>query len=169
MPARRHAHQLRATADAILVGAQTVRTDNPRLTVRGVPSARQPHRVVLSRSGNLPQHAHLFSDRHASRTLIYRRKSLAAVLKNLGERGVTTVLIEGGGEVFGQSRVPMRKCTSRLGSGRATTDIIHPGTITRTAITGRTTDPTIDPIIGTAGIVTIVTIGIITTIGAKLT
>ncbi len=63
----------------------------------------------------------------------------------------------------------MRKCTSRLGSGRATTGIIHPGTITRTAITGRTTDPTIDPIIGTAGIVTIVTTGIITTIGAKLT
>lgn len=63
----------------------------------------------------------------------------------------------------------MRKCTSRLGSGRATTGIIHPGTITRTAITGRTTDPTIDPIIGTAGIVTIGTIGIITTIGAKLT
>src|SRR5256886_14691164 len=63
--ARRHAHQLRATADAILVGAQTGRTDNPRLTARGVPSARQPHRVVLSSSGNLPQHAHLFSDRHA--------------------------------------------------------------------------------------------------------
>src|SRR5256886_17336784 len=99
MPARRHAHQLRATADAILVGAQTVRTDNPRLTVRGVPSARQPHRVVLSRSGNLPQHAHLFSDRHPSRTLIYSRKSLAAVLKNLGERGVTRVLLQAGGDV----------------------------------------------------------------------
>src|SRR5438067_3244891 len=48
--ARRHAHQLRATADAILVGAQTVRTDNPRLTLRGVRSTRQPWRVVLSRS-----------------------------------------------------------------------------------------------------------------------
>jgi diaminohydroxyphosphoribosylaminopyrimidine deaminase/5-amino-6-(5-phosphoribosylamino)uracil reductase len=101
--ARRHAHQLRATVDAILVGAQTVRADNPQLTVRGVPSARQPQRVVLSRSGNLPQNAHLFSDRHAPRTLIYRCKSLGAVLKNLGEREVTSVLIEGGGEVLGQA------------------------------------------------------------------
>jgi diaminohydroxyphosphoribosylaminopyrimidine deaminase/5-amino-6-(5-phosphoribosylamino)uracil reductase len=100
---RHHAHQLRARVDAILVGAQTLRADNPRLTVRGVPSARQPWRVVLSRSGNLPQHAHLFSDRHASRTLIYRRKSLASLLKNLGKRGVTSVLIEGGGEVLGQA------------------------------------------------------------------
>ena len=63
----------------------------------------------------------------------------------------------------------MRKCTSRLGSGRATTGITHPGTITRTAITGRIMDPTIGLIIGTAGTVTIVTTAIITTIGAKLT
>ncbi len=101
--ARLQAHQLRAEVDAILVGAQTVRADNPRLTVRGVRSTRQPWRVVLTRSGKLPQRAHLFSDKHASRTLIYRRKSLAAVLKNLGERGVTSVLIEGGGDVLGQA------------------------------------------------------------------
>src|SRR4030095_3177648 len=58
---RRHAHQLRARVDAILVGAETVRADNPRLTGRGVRGARQPWRVVLSRSGKLPQRAHLFS------------------------------------------------------------------------------------------------------------
>jgi diaminohydroxyphosphoribosylaminopyrimidine deaminase / 5-amino-6-(5-phosphoribosylamino)uracil reductase len=101
--ARRHAHQLRARVDAILVGAETVRADNPRLTVREVRRARQPWRVVLTRSGKLPQHAHLFSDRFRSRTLIYQRKSLVAVLKNLGERGVTSVLMEGGGEVLGQA------------------------------------------------------------------
>src|SRR4029450_1638266 len=88
--ARHDAHQLRARVDAVLIGAETVRTDNPRLTVRGVRGARQPWRVVLSRSGKLPQRARLFSDRRAARTLIYRRKSLAAVLKNLGERGGTS-------------------------------------------------------------------------------
>jgi diaminohydroxyphosphoribosylaminopyrimidine deaminase/5-amino-6-(5-phosphoribosylamino)uracil reductase len=101
--ARRHAHELRAHVDAVLVGAETVRADNPRLTVRGVRRARQPWRVVLTRSGNLPRPAHLFSDRFASRTLIYRGKSLAAVLKNLGKRGITSVLIEGGGAVLGQA------------------------------------------------------------------
>jgi diaminohydroxyphosphoribosylaminopyrimidine deaminase / 5-amino-6-(5-phosphoribosylamino)uracil reductase len=95
--ARRHAHQLRARVDAILVGAETVRADNPRLTRRGVRGARQPWRVVLTRSGKLPRRAHLFSDRFSSRTLIYQRESLAAVLRSLGKRGVTSVLIEPGG------------------------------------------------------------------------
>jgi diaminohydroxyphosphoribosylaminopyrimidine deaminase/5-amino-6-(5-phosphoribosylamino)uracil reductase len=101
--ARRHAHQLRAQVDAILVGVNTVRTDNPRLTVRGVRGARQPWRVVLTRSGKLPRHAYLFSDRLNSRTLTYQGKSLATVLKNLGQRGITSVLIEGGGNVLGQA------------------------------------------------------------------
>jgi diaminohydroxyphosphoribosylaminopyrimidine deaminase / 5-amino-6-(5-phosphoribosylamino)uracil reductase len=100
--ARRHARQLRAHVDAVLVGAQTVRVDNPRLTVRDVRRAGQPWRIVLTRSGNLPRSAHLFSDRFES-TLIYRDKSLTAVLKNLGKRGITSVLIEGGGEVLGQA------------------------------------------------------------------
>jgi diaminohydroxyphosphoribosylaminopyrimidine deaminase/5-amino-6-(5-phosphoribosylamino)uracil reductase len=101
--ARRHAHQLRVQVDAILVGAETVRADNPRLTVRGVRGARQPWRVVLTRSGQLPRRARLFSDRFSSRTLIYQRKLLASVLKNLGKQGVTSVLLEGGGEVLGQA------------------------------------------------------------------
>jgi diaminohydroxyphosphoribosylaminopyrimidine deaminase/5-amino-6-(5-phosphoribosylamino)uracil reductase len=101
--ARRHARRLREHVDAIIVGAETVRVDNPRLTVRGVRGARQPWRVVLSRSNNLPRPAHLFSDRFATRTLVYKRKSLAAVLEDLGKRNVTSVLIEGGGGVFGQA------------------------------------------------------------------
>jgi diaminohydroxyphosphoribosylaminopyrimidine deaminase/5-amino-6-(5-phosphoribosylamino)uracil reductase len=101
--ARHHARQLRSRVDAILVGGETVRVDNPRLTVRGVRGARQPWRVVLSRSGNLPRRARLFSDQWAGRTLIYKGKSLTSVLKDLGKRNVTSVLIEGGGEVLGQA------------------------------------------------------------------
>jgi diaminohydroxyphosphoribosylaminopyrimidine deaminase / 5-amino-6-(5-phosphoribosylamino)uracil reductase len=100
--ARRDAHQLRASVDAILVGARTVRADNPRLTARG-ERARQPWRVVLSRSGHLPSRAHLFSDQFAKRTLVYNRESLATVLKDLGKKNITSVLIEGGGDVLGQA------------------------------------------------------------------
>jgi diaminohydroxyphosphoribosylaminopyrimidine deaminase/5-amino-6-(5-phosphoribosylamino)uracil reductase len=89
--------------DAILVGAETVRVDNPRLNVRGARCGRQPWRVVLTRSGNLPPSARLFSDWLASRTLIYKRKSLVAILQDLGKKNVTSVLIEGGGEVLGEA------------------------------------------------------------------
>jgi diaminohydroxyphosphoribosylaminopyrimidine deaminase/5-amino-6-(5-phosphoribosylamino)uracil reductase len=101
--ARSHARELRAHVDAVLVGAATVRADNPRLTIRPARLVRQPWRVVLTRSGDLPRRARLFSDQLAARTLIYKGKSLANVLKNLGKRGITSVLIEGGGDVLGQA------------------------------------------------------------------
>jgi diaminohydroxyphosphoribosylaminopyrimidine deaminase / 5-amino-6-(5-phosphoribosylamino)uracil reductase len=101
--ARRHARQLRACVDVVLVGAQTVRADNPRLTVRGLPTRQQPWRVVVTRSGRLPSRAHLFCDRFAKRTLVYKGKSLAVVLKDLGRKNITSVLIEGGGDVLGQA------------------------------------------------------------------
>ena len=100
---RRHAQQLRARVDAILIGAETLRADNPRLTVRGLRRAKQPWRVVLSRSGSLPRRSHLFTDRFADRTIVYGDKTLETILRELGEKGITSVLIEGGGEILGQA------------------------------------------------------------------
>jgi diaminohydroxyphosphoribosylaminopyrimidine deaminase/5-amino-6-(5-phosphoribosylamino)uracil reductase len=71
--------------------------------VRGVRGALQTWRVVLTLSGNLPRRARLFSDQLAARTLIYKGESLNSVLKDLGKRNVTSVLIEGGGEILGQA------------------------------------------------------------------
>ena len=101
--ARRHARQLRAQVDAIVIGAETLRQDNPRLTTRGARRTKQPWRVVLSRSGKLPRTAHLFTDRFAERTLVFRGKSLKQVLADLGRREITSVLLEGGGDVLGQA------------------------------------------------------------------
>ncbi len=100
---RADAMRLRAGVDAILVGAETVRTDNPRLTVRGVRGVapRQPWRVVLTQSGRLPKNAHLFTDEHRERTLVFRGESLRDVLQQLGARGCTSVMIEGGGKILG--------------------------------------------------------------------
>ena len=95
------AHRLRASVDAILVGAGTVRADNPRLTVRGVKGARQPWRIVLAGKKPLPNDAHLFTDEHRERTLTFRDKTLRSVLRELGRKQITSVLIEGGGAVLG--------------------------------------------------------------------
>ena len=100
---RRHANRLRAAVDAILVGAETVRADNPRLTVRALRGVRQPLRVVLSRSGRLPKQAEIFTDRFADRTVVFENRKLEDVLAELGRQQVTSVLIEGGGDVLGQA------------------------------------------------------------------
>ena len=106
--AREAAHELRWEADAILVGAETARVDDPRLTVRlperpGFPSRKgkiQPWRVVVTRSGKLSRELHLFSDRHRDRTLVFQGQALKRVMAALGEMEVSHLLIEGGGEVL---------------------------------------------------------------------
>lgn len=101
--ARAEGQMLRARVDAIMIGANTLRIDNPRLTVRDVPGARQPWRVVVSRGGLLPRSAHLFTDAHKERTLVYEGKSLRAVLRDLGRKMVTSVLLEGGMRLLGSA------------------------------------------------------------------
>jgi diaminohydroxyphosphoribosylaminopyrimidine deaminase / 5-amino-6-(5-phosphoribosylamino)uracil reductase len=98
----RLAHSLRATVDAILVGAETVRRDNPRLTVRTGITGVQPWRVVITRSGNLPRESNLFADEYRDRTLIYQGIGWPDVLTALGAKGITRLLVEGGGDVLGQ-------------------------------------------------------------------
>ena len=101
--ARRHAQTLRGQTDAILIGAETLRIDNPRLTVRGRREIRQPVRVVMTRSGKLPRSARFFTDRFAKNSFVYRKMSLGVVLAELGQKNVTSVMIEGGGNLLGHA------------------------------------------------------------------
>ena len=91
--ARRHAQQLRAQMDAILVGANTVRIDNPRLTVRDIRGVRQPLRVVLTRSGKLPPQARILTDRGAKRSFFHRslRQEQFCLSENATRRGPSRV------------------------------------------------------------------------------
>ena len=124
--------ELRAGSDAILVGAGTVRADDPRLEVRS-PARRQdrvarglaetPLKVVLTRTGDLAPGARMFATGSA---VVYCattavddvRKRLAVpgvdvvdtgatpvlpgVLADLAERGVGRLMVEGGGAVLTQ-------------------------------------------------------------------
>ena len=101
--ARKDAMKIRAASGAILVGAETVRTDNPSLTVRGIRIKEQPLRIVWSREGKIDPACHLLTDAHKDRTVVFQNQSLPDVLKELGHRGVQQVMIEGGGSTLAEA------------------------------------------------------------------
>lgn len=93
--ARAAVHAMRAEFDAILVGAGTVRADDPALTAHG--AGPDPLRVVLAGRGPLPRRARIFSG--PAPALVYRArgtKQLRGMLQDLARRGVGTLLVEGG-------------------------------------------------------------------------
>lgn len=99
--ARRWAHQLRSRVDAILVGKRTALCDNPRLTARGSNGNKhQPLRLILSSTRKFPRSLKLFSDRFKNKTHIVgkRNGTIFSLIKQLGKRGITSLLVEGGGE-----------------------------------------------------------------------
>ncbi|HZX95510.1 MAG TPA: bifunctional diaminohydroxyphosphoribosylaminopyrimidine deaminase/5-amino-6-(5-phosphoribosylamino)uracil reductase RibD [Myxococcales bacterium] len=89
-------HRWRDQLDAVLVGAGTARADDPRLTVRGIRGGRNPLRVVL---GEIPRKARMLREPGAS---ISESGPLPGVLRRLGRRGLTSVLVEGGARVHAQ-------------------------------------------------------------------
>lgn len=91
--ARAEVHQLRAACDAVIVGGNTVRRDNPHLTSHHAES-RNPLRVVMSRSLNLPAEAYLWQTSEAG-TLVLTETGANPDFQNLLlQKGVTVIELE---------------------------------------------------------------------------
>ncbi len=122
--ARRDAHVWRARSCAVLTGIGTVRDDNPRLTVRGVSTTRQPVKVVVDSRLETPPHAAVLEsggalvacarDDAAHRAALTAagaeivvlpdaegKVDLAALMQELGRRGINEVLAEAGTRLNG--------------------------------------------------------------------
>lgn len=124
--ARREVHRLRGRVDAIMVGVGTVVKDDPLLNCR-LPGGKDPLRVVVDSTLRIPLHAAVLSVRSAAVTVVAtccddpaRMESVASrgaellkcrqsggcvdlgdLLAQLGERGVQSVLLEGGSHLAG--------------------------------------------------------------------
>jgi diaminohydroxyphosphoribosylaminopyrimidine deaminase/5-amino-6-(5-phosphoribosylamino)uracil reductase len=128
--ARKYVHYLRYTTDAIMAGANTVIADNPRLTCRcagkGGEVRKQPLRVIVDGKGRTSALAQVFNEAGQALLALDRsiepekkktftqagvellelpakqgRVDLKLLMKSLGERGITSVLVEGGGILLG--------------------------------------------------------------------
>ncbi len=138
--ARRVVHGLRATHDAVMVGAGTARADLPSLTVRDLGVSHQPVRIVVSSRLDIPQTGPLAetakdgpvwllhgpdvsSERqmfwsNAGANLLEVSKSaggtldMAHAMQRLGEAGLTRVLCEGGGQLA--ASLLQTDCVDRL-------------------------------------------------------
>ncbi|MGB0774671.1 MAG: bifunctional diaminohydroxyphosphoribosylaminopyrimidine deaminase/5-amino-6-(5-phosphoribosylamino)uracil reductase RibD [Akkermansiaceae bacterium] len=104
---RRHVQVLRHESDAIITGGNTLRADNPSLTIRelSLPEKPQPLRMVITRGtraelvASFPD-AHLFTDAHAESTLVQEEGDVSAALETLADRGCNQVMVEAGGKLL---------------------------------------------------------------------
>ena len=129
--ARRYAHNLRYANDAIMAGVNTVLADDPHLTTRccggrGGTARKQPLRVIIDSEGRTPLTARVFKEPGKTLLVLGRKATpqereafaragaeilelpageglvdLEGLLEALGERKITSVLVEGGGILFG--------------------------------------------------------------------
>lgn len=88
--ARNLVHQLRSACDAVIIGGNTVRKDNPQLTTHGV-SDRNPLRIVMSRKLDLPETCHLWDTETAATIVFTETDSNSQLSKQLERKGVEIV------------------------------------------------------------------------------
>ena len=85
-------HQLRSTCDAVIIGGNTVREDNPNLTTHNL-TKHNPIRVVMSRSLDLPSECNLWNTEVAQTLVFTENNSNISLQKKLIDRGVEVITV----------------------------------------------------------------------------
>lgn len=119
--ARDHAHELRRRVGGIMVGAGTIRKDNPQLTVRHQPTDSHPRPILITNSGHIPHHSHALKPERNPLIIVSEQSSqeflrflknqelkyyplasshgqipISLVLEILAHEKISSLLIEGG-------------------------------------------------------------------------
>ena len=126
LSSRKFVHVMRSVYDAVLVGGNTVKYDNPSLTVR-LANGRNPYRVVIDGKLSGSVNRNVYSDKECGRTILFTAKhsnarkiealkkkgvkvfqlsgvngilSVKTILKELGKLGINSLIIEGGSKTY---------------------------------------------------------------------
>lgn len=134
-------HRIRARFEAIVIGAETLRRDNPRLDTRlaEVQPASQPAKIVITRSGNINPDSRFFAEGFGKKivfcspdtpfqnldrlarvaTIITCPAEITAsiILEHLTSLGITNIMVEGGAKI--QEMFFAEQCVDILRLGRA--------------------------------------------------
>ena len=104
--ANRYLHQIRAECDGIMVGANTVRIDNPNLTVRYV-EGENPIRVIPTSTGDIPLDSNVLNTEVAPTIIAVSERAPAEKVREFEERGAKVV-------VAGKERIDFPLLLARL-------------------------------------------------------
>ena len=141
------AHKRRAEHQAIIVGTQTARLDNPSLNVRDW-CGPQPLRIVIDKDLTLPRHLHLFDGSQPTLVVTEKNETIAGamtlqvdfnqsilpqLMEELQRRNIQSLLVEGGSKLL-QSFIDeglwdeayVEHCPQVLGHGILSPSLINP-------------------------------------------
>ncbi|MFN8370072.1 MAG: RibD family protein [Bacteriovoracaceae bacterium] len=105
-------HEMRLATDAVMIGRNTLNTDNPKLTTRLQNFERASKRIVLGKFSLMNKAANLFQDEFKTQTIVVTNEQLPecdnvislneenyqleTIVKALYKKGITSILVEGG-------------------------------------------------------------------------
>ena len=110
---RSQVHKLRASFDAVIIGGNTLRKDNPFLTTRGLKD-KEPLRVVITKSLNLPAECNLWNTNEAKTIVIYDQNTADTSLLKRIPSGVEAVKLPSTKPVFISKVLAEKGCNNVL-------------------------------------------------------